>query len=257
MIDQTKKWINDYYSWLKDNTVINQLNSQWVEINTPFLDRHNDGISLYVSEKNGKIIISDDGYTISDLELCGLNLSTSARQELLLNFIRQLGVSLDSQNNELFIEADSSNFSQKKHCLIQTILSVNDMFILSKNNVKNIFLEDVEKFFDIKDIRYTPNIQILGKSGMSHKIDFIIPKSKNAPERFIKAINTATTINAKSTLFEWQDISPQRKKDSLLYIFINDIDKKTSKEAINAFIKYNATPILWSKKDNYLKKLIA
>ncbi|WP_341790629.1 DUF1828 domain-containing protein [Rickettsia endosymbiont of Polydrusus tereticollis] len=62
--------IEDYYKWLKDKTAWQQL-KDWVEITTPYLDRHNDYIQIYLRQEGGHYILTDDSYTIEDLEQSG------------------------------------------------------------------------------------------------------------------------------------------------------------------------------------------
>lgn len=250
----TDDWITEYYKWLKDNTFARQLESGWTEIATPFLDRHNDGIMIYVRREHDSILLSDDGYTISDLNNSGCNIDTPKRQHILLGLLNSLGVKLSGC--ELIIEATDLNFAQKKHCLIQAILAVNDMFMLSRNQVANIFLEDLMIFLDDNEVRYLPSAHVQGISGIMHRFDFIIPKSKKRPERYIAAINYPNQINAKLILFNWQDIQPVRQTDGLLYVFLND-NRTVAKSAINAYKAYQVEPVLWSKREYYLEQLIS
>ena len=39
---EIEKLLDDYRVWLKDKTTLREVNSKWVEITTPYLDRHND-----------------------------------------------------------------------------------------------------------------------------------------------------------------------------------------------------------------------
>lgn len=67
------KLINDYYGFLRQKTVITELpSSEWIEISTPFTDVFNDTIEIYAKRANGKIILSDDGRTLKNLELSGM-----------------------------------------------------------------------------------------------------------------------------------------------------------------------------------------
>jgi hypothetical protein len=59
------------------------LKSSWVEITTPYLNRHNDSLPIYAREENGGYILTDDSYTIHDLEASGCNLHTEKWQDLL------------------------------------------------------------------------------------------------------------------------------------------------------------------------------
>jgi len=46
MIDEIQVLLDKYLQWLKDKTVLRQVND-WVEITTPYLDRHNDYLQMY------------------------------------------------------------------------------------------------------------------------------------------------------------------------------------------------------------------
>lgn len=90
--------MDSYHVWLKDKSVLRQID-QWVEITTPYLDRHNDYIQIYAKQAN-----------------CG--------------------------------------------------------------------------------IRYTPKVKFTGKSGYDHLFDFVIPKSRQQPERIIQAINRPNAVHS-------------------------------------------------------------
>ena len=88
--------INDYYRFLKQKTVITEAQlSDWVEISTPFTDVFNDTIDIYVKKQNEKIILSDDGKTIRNLELSGIEISRSQnRKDILDKILLNYGITL-------------------------------------------------------------------------------------------------------------------------------------------------------------------
>ncbi len=45
---EIERLLNDYRAWLKDRTTLREVNGAWVEIRTPYLDRHNDALQIYV-----------------------------------------------------------------------------------------------------------------------------------------------------------------------------------------------------------------
>ena len=89
MITEIQNLLDDYMVWLKNKTHLRQVD-QWVEITTPYLDRHNDRILIYARQFNGGYTLTDDGYTINDLELSGCRLNSPKRQELLRTALYQL-----------------------------------------------------------------------------------------------------------------------------------------------------------------------
>jgi len=58
--------IRNYYDWLKAKTAWREING-WVEITTPYLDRHNDYIQIYLRRQGNEWVLTDDGYKIADL----------------------------------------------------------------------------------------------------------------------------------------------------------------------------------------------
>jgi hypothetical protein len=216
-----KDFIDAYLSWLREKITFEKVND-YIEITTPFLDSHNDHIQLYIRQENEKIVITDDGYTISDLIMSGCDLSSQRRTDILQGILNGFGVK--RKNDELVIETNERNFPQRKHALIQAVVSVSDMFMLAQSRVTGVFLEDVESFFNQHDVRYTPSVQFTGKSGFQHTYDFVIPASKQKPERLIRAINNPTKEKAESVLFSWSDTKDMRKNNSSMYVFLNDSD---------------------------------
>jgi len=248
------KFIDSYISWLRERITFDNIDDA-IEITTPFLDNHNDHIQLYIKQNKDQVIITDDGYTISDLLMSGCDLSSDRRKEVFQGIINGFGVKSDGK--ELYVEATERNYPQRKHTLLQAVLSVSDMFMLAQSRVASVFLEDVELFFNQNDVRYTPAIQISGKSGFNHTYDFVIPASTQMPERLIKAINSPTKEKAESVLFSWSDTKEMRKNDSRIYVFLNDFDRSIRSDVTNAFIQYDVNPILWSKRVESIKELAA
>ncbi len=99
-VSEIEKLLNDYRAWLKDRTTLREADAQWIEIITPYLDRHNDALQIYARRENGGYLLADDSYIIHDLEASGCNLHTEKRQGLLRMAINGYGVKL---NNEALV----------------------------------------------------------------------------------------------------------------------------------------------------------
>jgi len=246
----------DYLKWLRSQTNTSKIGG-WTEIETPFLDRHNDHMQLYIRRDVDRIILSDDGYTLSDLAASGCDLKSPRRKELLLGMVNGFGVRLAEHGDAIIAEATSNNMAQKMHNLLQAMLAVNDMFLTSRSQVFQLFVEEVARFFDEYDIRYTPAVQLVGRSGMTFKADFVIPKSKNRPERIVNAINQPNKDTAKILLFGWQDVRETRAKDSHMLTILNDTVKPIPTDISSAFEEYKVRVIPWSQKENSLNELVA
>jgi hypothetical protein len=250
-----EKLLVDYRAWLKDRTTLRELNGDWVEITTPYLDRHNDALQIYARQQNGGYLLTDDSYTIQDLESSGCSLNTGKRQELLKMTVNGFGVKLN--NEALEIHASADNFPLRKHNLIQAILAVNDLFYLAKPMVESLFFEDVIAWLDLNEVRYTPKAKFTGTSGYDHLFDFVIPKSRQAPERMLQAINRPTRDSAEAFIYAWSDTRDVRSSDSKAYAFLNDADHSVPSGVIDAFRNYSIRPIPWSQRAQIVGELAA
>ena len=249
-------WINtyvdDYYSWLREKTIIQQgTTTDWFLIDTPFLGAFNDTIEIYAQRNDNHLKLSDNGETLSNLELQGLQIQGSKTRRNLLDSIL-LNYGIKTINDELIVETNSENFSQSKHNLLSAILEINDLYILSKNNISSIFKEDVRSFLDEQNIIYTPDFISKGITGLEFNFDFqIAQKSK---EIVIKSFNTINKTTLSTFLFSWGDIKPLRekttKKEVKAIAIINDLDREVKGEYLTALKSQNAEYILWSEKDS-------
>lgn len=221
------------------------------------MDRHNDHFQIYVQQsKSNKLMVSDAGYVITDLLLSGCDVfSSPKREQMLRTILNGYGVKV-STNKELYVETTLESFPQKKHMLVQAMMTVNDMFMTSRQNVQSIFLEEVDHFLFENDIRFVENINFTGKSGFPQTFHFAVPRSKEKPERILQAINNPTMQYAETLLFAWTDSKQNRRPDSKLYALLNDSEKKIRPGILNAFHEYEVEPVLWSQKGQYLGELV-
>jgi uncharacterized protein DUF1829/uncharacterized protein DUF1828 len=248
------KLVKSYADWLRSRYAFKEVNGA-CEITTPFLDRHNDYLQIFVTQSDRKLRLTDDGYILSDLEISGCSIETAQERELLLIMLAGFGV--QEKNGELFVESSSEDFPRKKHALVQAMIAVNDMFLTSKKTVTSLFFEDVEAFLEQHDVRFSPNVGFMGKSGYMHRFDFLIPQSRRKPERLLRAINNPTRDSAIALLFAWTDTKDNRPENSLAYAILNDRDKPLKQDVLSAFDHYAVRTILWTNKDNFIDDLAA
>lgn len=255
MKSEIEALLNNYLKWLKDRTVLREIDGDWVEITAPYLDHHNDYIQIYARNENGTILLTDDGYTIEDLSQSGCTLDSGRRQNLLKMTLNGFGVEL--LNDELQVQATPETFPLRKHSLIQAMLSVNDMFCLAEPRVASLFHEDVVNWLDGHEIRYSPRVIFKGKSGYDHVFDFLIPKSRRAPERVVKAINRPNRESALTFTFSWDETKGARAADSKAYALLNDSEHAISGNVIEALGAYGVHPIAWSEREDFREELAA
>ena len=246
--------IDRYYKWLRDRTILKE-EKDVVEITTPYLNAHNDYIQIYLKKDGESYILSDEGATISELEMYGCSLESGKRNKILNSILQGFGVFL--KDGVIQNTANVEDFPLKKHCLIQALLSVSDMFFLSDPYIKSIFLEDVHNWLDFCDIRFSPNIIIKGLSGFDRKFDFVIPKSRKAPERLLKAINNPTKNAADLFIMDWLDTKDSRSDGSSAFVFVNDTEKTIAPAIPQALKNYGIAYCPWSERDSVKAQLVA
>lgn len=254
MIEDVRDLLDQYWAWLRDKTSLREIDD-WVEITTPYVDRHSDHIQIYARRHDGGFVLTDDGYVLQDLEQSGCKIEGIKRQSLLKMTLNGFGVQL--ANQALEVRASSDNFALRKHNLLQAMLAVNDLFYLSSPMVASLFFEDVVAWFDLSDIRYTPKVKFTGKSGFDHLFDFVIPKSKAQPERIVRAISRPNRETAEAVAFSWIDTKDIRPSDSRAYAILNDSERSVSETVLDAMKSYDVSPVLWSAREKVREELSA
>ena len=254
MIDEIQQLTDRYHNWLSEKTILREIND-WVEIRTPFLDRHNDHMQIYAKSSDGGFMLTDDGYTIEDLEMSGCKLDTPKRRDLLHMTLNGFGVRL--KDSELQVTATSQNFARQKHNLLQAMLAVNDLFYLAQSFTSSLFYEDVVAWLDISGIRYFPNVKLTGKSGYDHHYDFVISQSIEYPDRVLLSITDPSKSNVSKAVFAWTDTGAARHRESRAYAILNDSDRSVSRTVLDAFRNYDMRPVLWSDREAVREELAA
>lgn len=254
MIDELRQLTVQYHNWLRDKTVLRELDG-WVEITSPFLDRHNDYLQIYARPSEGGFLLTDDGYTINDLDISGCKLDTPKRKQLLRITLNGLGV--QRVDNELQVRATSQNFAWRKHSLLQAMLAVNDLFYLASPMTKSLFYDDVVSWLDSSGIRRFPNVKLSGKSGFDHHYHSVIPKSDTQPDRVLLSVNNPNRASASNAVFAWLDTSDARERESRAYAFLNDSGRAVSSAVLDAFHNHNMHPVPWSQRESVREELAA
>ena len=193
--------------------------------------------------ENGGYVLSDDSYTIHDLEASGCNRNTEKRRDSLRMTLNGFGIKMN-EREALEVHASADTFPARKHNLIQAILAVNDLFYLASPVVESLFFEDVVQWLETNDVRYTPKAKLPGTSGFDHLFDFVIPRTpRRQPERIVQAINRPTRDSAEAFIYAWSDTRAVRAADSKAYAVLNDGEQAVSGGLMDAFRNYEIQPV--------------
>lgn len=245
--------VDSYLSWLRAGLSTSTLNGA-CELTTPFLDRHNDHLQIYAQWSGDRIVLSDDGYIIADLEASGMEFNTPKRDQSLTSVLNGFGVRLDNARR-IMVDAVPSNLGQRMHSLLQAMIAVNDTFVLAQPRVASFFWEDVRDYLAQNEIRFSPRIKLSGRSGYDHAIDFLVPASPTHPERLVQAINNPSKNTIGNYLFTLSDTVEARGDGSIAVAVLNDETQSVSGDVVEALDAYSVVPVLWSEKGKHVGML--
>ena len=240
-----------YMDFIKSRTKTYAVDNGWHAITTPFLNMFNDCIEIYCKNDGDKIILSDDGLTLQNLEMLGVSFTRSkknqsAMERILLNY----GVSVEG--DELMLAANIDKFPQAKHNLLSAIMEISDMYMIAKQQSSfSLFKEDVSSYLDEQEIIYTPSFISKGNNLEFH-FDFQIAGRKT--EILINTFSTINKTNLTLFLYGWSDIKAVREQVAQKEIkglaIINNTDKEINAEYLDEIIGKGSGFMLWGNRHN-------
>lgn len=243
--------ITQYYAWLKDKTkYVLDNETQWARIATPFVGLFNDPVEIFVKRTGNGFLLSDDGETVRNLALSGVDLSKSAkRRDWADGILYNYGVKLE--NNELTVTALASDLPERKHDLICAIEDTISLESTTRRNVSSFFREDVKQMLDDRNVIYTAAYPAIGSTGIRFIFDFQV--ATRTTETVIKAFGDLNRINVPNFLFAFEDIRENRhrqtNKDIRAVAVIDDRDGEPKPEYLNALQSRDIALIPWSKRN--------
>lgn len=253
--------VNEYYEWLKKRTFVQQDDvTGWSIISTPFVGMFNDTIDIFVKKQpDGKVILSDDGNTLANLELVGVSFKTSAGRKDILDRIKLNYGVVVSQEQEITKTVEKSDFVQAKHDMLRAMLELSDMANLSTHRVNSLFRDDVKNLFHQQKLNVTPGFIVSGRSGIRFTFDYLIAKPET--EIVIQTFNHLDRPNLATFLFGVDEVKAVREQISEKTFqpvaLVNDEEAKVRGEFLEALRNRNIEYMMWSEreKSDFFKKI--
>ena len=266
MIDQIAKLMGDYRNWLLESTSLRSVGGA-VEITTPFLDRHNDCIQIYVREMgDDRLLLTDEGETIDDLEMSGISLKPLMQKELMK--VATTGFGIDFENGVISVSASPNQFPLALNNLVQAILSINDLFytvkpsskhmniptarimnaVTDENAKSGIFRNNVGEWLAAQKFEIKRNASFSGKFYEKYKFHYMIRKFEHSPDRFVQAIVDSDRIKAREFAFAWLDTEESRPPDSKAFAVLDNRNNIIPPGLEDALHDYGIKPILWTDR---------
>ena len=257
----SERYLTDYANWLASAQHCPEV-GKTLDINSPCLDRHCDYIELFCRQPTpGLFTICDDSYTLDDLELSGCPL-TQPRKFMLDYIMGRAGISVESSGN-LSVSCTEDELAQKKHDLMQAVLTINDVFY--SHEAATCFNSLIAKWLVEKNVPFVSHYMVEGVSGLNNFFDFIIPASANAGERFIFLTNCVSETAINNIIYLWRDIAATRDPGCVCYVVVNDensfyLDKYSgyvaSLDYEDALAAHQIKIIPWSRREAHLPALL-
>lgn len=243
-----------YAAWFSKQ-LYSQKIGEWCSIVIPFFDESRDNFSYLVRRRpDSSIEINDDGSIVSRLlEYVPNVMELYTKKDILHSIISKYHINF-SEEHELSLITTEELFPFRFHDLIQASLEISTIRNMTSHNVKQLFKDEVSRFFKNSSIKYSENLKYTGNSGLQHKFDFSI-KIDNR----IEIIKTIPFIDKKIlgyTIFSWNDAKSNMSKQTNFIVLIDDLKKKIPAEYNDALKYNNIIPFQWSEKQklsNYLK----
>lgn len=229
--------ISIYTDWYKKKTTLKELKSAQ-QIITPFLNHLNDRIAIFVEIlPDNTLKLSDDGVTLNELNLMGINIETPGRQRILQSTLKNFNIKIE--NEIMFTQVENIHqFPQAKHNLLQSILRLNDLMFTDSHKNKSLFTEEVLDFFFENNFGGNEEPKFSGASGIIHSFDYDLGGTKHRPTTLIKFQNKPSFADVASQKFVYEDLSATFKRTKLKFVFVTG-EKLTSDKILQALPALN------------------
>lgn len=246
--------LDNYLTWYKQKFTIKEL-KKIHEIETPFVNHINDRISIFVEVDKNRIILSDDGVTLDELEMHGVDLTVKSRKLELDNILRNFSLTI-KDDVIISIVNGIKDFNQSTHNFIQGLLQVYDIMFTTRDKVANIFKEEVFSFFYENEFGGNEEVDLKGASGLKHYIDYSIGGKPNKPEIYIKIIQKPDFNYVAAQQFVSDDLKKVRNHRSspVKFVIIADDSQHTISDRVKKTAdEINIDLLEWTNKKSILE----
>lgn len=205
-------WIED----IKKASKFHIVDGNNIRFNTPFTDPFDDEINLMITKtENGLYKITDQGYTIWNLETRGLTFKKgSVRYKNLELLLQRNHVKLENDNS-IYLTVSKEHTPQGINLVLDTVMRINDfIYSLKSNNGHSSFAEKMTAFLNKykNNFAYDQGFSLDGDSGFSFKIDYLFRQNV----RKSVATNLYTNLDksrAIQLIGMWLDSENYRKQN--------------------------------------------
>lgn len=225
---------------------------------TPFLRSNFDHIQFYVETSRGKIAVTDDGDTIGDLFLQGLDVTT---EKPIYREIAKIAARyrLVFHNYVLSTETTEENLGDASLRLLNAMQAVSYLVYKISAKPRSGFVNQVETFLLDQKIAYTPQLVISGNTVKSNKFSYYVNGTRNMliDAMSAKSINSARTMAIKG-VFKWGDVRAAGINMNFAALLDDRSGQEIWRESEALSILYGnfANVVFWSERKDKLVSLL-
>lgn len=201
----SKNWID----LIANETKFNRLENKKIQVSTPYTDSFGDGLVFnVVADDHNKYTLTDEGYTIWNLQNNGVNLKqkNSNRWRILLSIIKPDNFMV-GQKDEIFkTDLLKKDLPQAITDFVQILINVSDIAYMNRTNTAGIFFDDAKNYFYARRTQFSfiPSIYTDGKSNLKYKFEYLFTTEPNN-FKLTKLYNTLSKNSMDAIIGIWSD----------------------------------------------------
>ncbi|ANZ60200.1 DUF1828 domain-containing protein [Secundilactobacillus paracollinoides] len=260
LVTQMDSIARDWLSFIKKSHEFKMVSDTELRVNTPFTDPFGDSISLLIVLSNDIYTISDQGYTLWNLKMHGVDLTDkkSHRYKNLEAILMKNNARLET-NGAIVGHATRQDVPQTINDLTQTLIQVSDLIYLSRKNTRSVFLDDVNTYFTVQNKNYSVlrGMSMQGQTKLKYNIDFIFNRTVTE-RKFVNVYNSLSKSLVEQLIGIWADTINYRtshnQENVPLSIIVPDIPEEqlVFAQSLSAH-KIDVVP--FNDKEHVLQKL--
>ena len=128
MLENIATCIHRYGEWFNREMTVREIGDA-IEITVPLLDRHNDCLQVYARQDGDSLVLTDDGHTIGDLEMSGVELRSEGRAQALQ--LALSGFEVERNGETLSVKAGAEDAPMRLNDLLQAMLAVDALHVMA------------------------------------------------------------------------------------------------------------------------------
>ena len=244
--------IQNYSDWLKAQPdILRDENTGWSVISTEKLGLFNDNLDIYFKEEGNNVVLSDNGDVVANLELVGVDSSSSLFKEAQKEVEGRWGVSISTANGEMTKSVEKKQFVQGKQDILSAMVLLYELATIVNNPQDAKFKDDVDTLMRGEKMNALNDISVYGESGSCFSFDYILARP-NA-DYVIQPFITFDIQKLAKFAYDIEDVRVLRErllgKGFRGIAILNDdhcnVDEKILRELVDHQLDY----VLWSKRE--------